>query len=360
MRLLAALVLLLWPALAHAQMQSSIVWDAPATQSFIGAGDIAPYTAFYSLRGYTAAVAATGTQKAVGVRRGSDNATTDIVILPSGNLDVATAAAFTSVDATGTGSISGTTLTFTGGHLGDVVTGAGVTPGTFIHSGSSPTWTINNSQTVGSETLTLTWGLFVNTIYDQTNNLSCGGLTCDMVQASANNQPLLLLTGCGGTGALPCIHGRVFGSHVDAVGSANNFTPNVGAQVSLSLVANRRTSGSSLFTDNGNNRFTVSLSNVWVLVFGGSFTASDEAWHAANGAIAAASIDVTLDGTVTTFTGAPADTSAGPPTMQVSTISGQGAMHAEMGFSDNVVWSAGTRLALCHNMRLYWGTGGSC
>ncbi len=32
----------------------------------------------------------------------------------------------------------------------------------------------------------------------------------------------------------------------------------------------------------------------------------------------------------------------------------------EGGVVDNVTWSSGTRTALCHNMRLYWGTGGTC
>lgn len=61
----------------------------------------------------------------------------------------------TGVDAVGTGSISGTTLTFTGGHLNDFVLGAGVVSGTQISGGSSGAWTVSHSQTISSETITL-------------------------------------------------------------------------------------------------------------------------------------------------------------------------------------------------------------
>ena len=60
------------------------------------------------------------------------------------------------------GAISGTTLTVNSGTaplLGSTITGTGVTTGTIVLSGSGSTYTVNNSQTVASETLTaaLTW-----------------------------------------------------------------------------------------------------------------------------------------------------------------------------------------------------------
>lgn len=70
------------------------------------------------------------------------------------------AIAFT--EPTFTGSISGTTLTVTTPPSGfslsltDVLSGSGVTPGTQITGGSGTTWSVNNSQTVGSETITVT------------------------------------------------------------------------------------------------------------------------------------------------------------------------------------------------------------
>lgn len=66
-----------------------------AVAAYVGPGDIVSgATAWYGLRAYSAAVAATGTQKAVRVRRSSDNAEQDILILTTGALDVASATAF--------------------------------------------------------------------------------------------------------------------------------------------------------------------------------------------------------------------------------------------------------------------------
>jgi Alpha-L-arabinofuranosidase B, catalytic len=62
--------------------------------SYVGPGDIVSgAAAFYGLRAYNAAYA-TGANKAINVRRVSDNTTMDILILANGNLDVATATTF--------------------------------------------------------------------------------------------------------------------------------------------------------------------------------------------------------------------------------------------------------------------------
>jgi hypothetical protein len=63
------------------------------------------------------------------------------------------------IDATFTGSISGTTLTVSSGAgiaAGQMLFGSGVTPLTTIASGGGTTWVVNNSQAVGSETMTTT------------------------------------------------------------------------------------------------------------------------------------------------------------------------------------------------------------
>ena len=66
-----------------------------AYQAYVGPGDIVSgVTAWYGLRAYSAAVAATGTQKAINIRRASDNTTKDILIRKSGNLDTPTASTF--------------------------------------------------------------------------------------------------------------------------------------------------------------------------------------------------------------------------------------------------------------------------
>ena len=59
-------------------------------------------------------------------------------------------------DAGFTGSISGTALTVnsgTGIAVGDYLSGAGVTAGTYFTGGSGTSWTVNHSQTVGSEAM---------------------------------------------------------------------------------------------------------------------------------------------------------------------------------------------------------------
>lgn len=167
--------------------------------SYTGPGDVIGSTVvWFGARGYTGTQVATGTQKAMTVRRALDNATQDILYLTSGALDNASAATFATVDATGTGAITGTTLTFAGGHIGDTVTGGTVLNGTYIVSGSSPTWTVNKSQTVASATLTLTWGLYATRLYNQ----GSGGATNDAVQATNSKQPQLILNAIGSLAAL--------------------------------------------------------------------------------------------------------------------------------------------------------------
>jgi hypothetical protein len=56
-----------------------------------------------------------------------------------------------------TGSISGTTLTYTSGTvplLGMIISGSSIASGTYIVSGTSPTFTVNTSSTAGSTTIT--------------------------------------------------------------------------------------------------------------------------------------------------------------------------------------------------------------
>jgi hypothetical protein len=65
-----------------------------AYNPYVGPGDIVSgATAWYGLRAYNLAYT-TGTNKAINIRRASDNTTMDIVILTSGALDTSTAATF--------------------------------------------------------------------------------------------------------------------------------------------------------------------------------------------------------------------------------------------------------------------------
>jgi hypothetical protein len=73
--------------------------NVPAPVTYTGPGDlVSGATVWYGLRGYNAAYA-TGSNNAVNVRRVSDNATQDIVILSSGALDIASANTFAELGA---------------------------------------------------------------------------------------------------------------------------------------------------------------------------------------------------------------------------------------------------------------------
>lgn len=165
--------------------------------AYVGPGDIVSgATAWYGLRGYSAAFAATGTGKAVNVRRASDNATMDIVILANGNLDITTANTFATVDATASASATAsTTLNLTGvsstPHVGSTITGAGVTQPCYVISVGSftagaGTVVVNQAQTLAAVSISIQYGLFVTEAYDQSGNGN------HATQATAGNQPQLL------------------------------------------------------------------------------------------------------------------------------------------------------------------------
>ena len=89
MRKLLALLLaalLLAPPLAKAQDATVIIPWASAAPTYTGPGDIVSFTAWYGLRAYSAAVAATGTQKAINITRASDSEVCDVLIATSGSL----------------------------------------------------------------------------------------------------------------------------------------------------------------------------------------------------------------------------------------------------------------------------------
>src|ERR1700674_2872132 len=89
MRLLAALLLALWPGLADAAGWLPL----GQTTGYIGPGDaIVGANAWYGLRCYTAIKA--NSSQAINIRRASDNTTRDIGLTGACNLDVATATTF--------------------------------------------------------------------------------------------------------------------------------------------------------------------------------------------------------------------------------------------------------------------------
>lgn len=91
----AAALLLPRPAIIRPARANLVMAPTASAGAYVGAGDIVSgWTAWYGLRAYSAAVAATGTQKAINVRRSSDNTTMDILILTNGKVDTATASTF--------------------------------------------------------------------------------------------------------------------------------------------------------------------------------------------------------------------------------------------------------------------------
>lgn len=254
--------------------------------SYTGPADILTgLTHAYGVQAYGSA-GTTGSVKAINVRRVSDGTNKDIDILTTGLLDIATANTFAGTDASGTGAITGTTLTFTGGHVGDWVTGGTVAAGTIIISGSSPTWTVNISQTVASATLTLQYGLFVTTIYDQVG-------TYNATQSTTSDQPILVPN--GGPNGGPAIWFN---------GSSMTLTASSGNAVATITWVGENT-GSSLgpvFASFGGSSSGYDPTNKAYLDNGSlaTATASDNAWHSIGGVYNGASSIINVDGTNTT------------------------------------------------------------
>lgn len=352
---------------AAAKWQSVAQIKVTGTTDFVGPGDVVSgATAWYGLRGYNAAVASTGTQKAINVRRQSDNATSDILIKTGGELDIAAAATFAGTDATCQGTIASTTMALTGCSstptANDPVSGGGIVQPSYITScgafvAGAGSCTLNATQTVSvAETITMQVALLVTEMYDQSGNSS------HVTQPTAARQPQLLLAGCSSPG-MPCIN----------FVSANNWfltgAVNADAQpFTYSLVIDRTGNlsnfnfiwgggggGSAFFGGNTINTVGVSCNS--------SFTAApatDNAWHAAQAVCNGASSVISVDNVETTVS---------PGTAALATVVTLGAASDNILLFDGMlseagVWPAGfspgNRTSVCHNQFSYWGTVASC
>lgn len=333
--------------------------------TYSGPGDIvASAAAWYGLRAYNAAYATPGTNKSVNLRRASDNATCDFVISATGALGGTAGACaqggglslagFATTDATGTGAITGTTLTFTGGHVGDTVTGGTTANPTYIVSGASPTWTVNTSQTVASATLTLTYGLYVAEVYDQSGN------THHATQATSASQPQLLPTCISG---LPCVSNLSASSQTlssTIPTQAQPFTlytvvDRIGSTSAFNEVISSDSAGTSIGMPNSANTVYMAAGTVR------SVAGNDNSWHVIQGIFNGASSTFNVDNSATS-----------PGTPGVNNIStalvlnaGNSGGNALQGY--DVEWgywastfSSGNQTSICHNAFVYWGTGTSC
>lgn len=376
MRFLAALLLALvsTPALAADTGMLLAGVSRPSASAYTGPGDIVSgATAFYGLRAYSAAVAATGTQKAVNVRRASDNATQDILILTNGNLDVASAATFAGTDATATCSTAGssTTLACTGAsstpHTNDPISGVGITQPTYLVScgaftAGAGSCTMNVAQNIGvAETVTFQVALFATKIYDQSNAVACSGaVACDMPQSTAGLQPFMLINCISN---LPCLSSlgatRYFPPATLAV---VNSAPITFAGVSIRDVVVSYATIIGQYNGSGGGLGYSPSSNTAIISSGGILpgVASDGIWHSLQGVSSGASSILTVDGTDTPGTTAPFVASAFLQVLADNTSSDilNGRL-SEVG-----LWrqgfSSGNRTSMCHNQFTYWGTATSC
>lgn len=343
------------PALAawHSVLQVSVGGSA-----FTGAGDIVSgATAWYGFRGYSAAVAATGTQKAINVRRQSDNTTSDILILTNGNLDTTTANSFAGTDATCTGTIASTTMALTSCSstptANDPVSGAGIVQPAFIVScgtftAGAGSCTLNATQTVGvAETITMAVALFVTKWYDQTGNGH------DLSQATAGNQPPYVPACLNG---LPCLTSTA--ATITLLGA--NLTPATGV-VSLTGVGQVAVgSSTAIFKENGggSNRILVATSTTTQVgggssgIINGAATAAN-LWHAIAGVINGASPNSLLgtDGTIVTGSTVGSTTAGAPGVVGAASIT---ANFLEFGIWDNIAFTSGNVTSMSSNQHSYW------
>lgn len=281
----------------------------PVAAGYTGPGDYANFTAWWGLRAYDAAKAAAEVN-ALDLRRVSDNATCTVKVATDGTLDL--------------------------------------TVGTVCNGGTQTV-----TAWIGASTAR------VSKIYDQVAGNACGGASCDLVQATAGNQPQLVLTGGGGSGTRPYLE-----TTTDAMRllSANNYTPNASADRSLAVMANRAVGQRVTFLVAMTTAVSINASlNAETWASSVIHAATDATWHvgiaAKNSNVADGSV-MAVDGAETAGT-SNTDVTVSAPHIMDAVFDGT-TRFGEGGFQDNSVWSAGIRTNLCHNMRVYWGTGGSC
>lgn len=359
-----------WSTFAPLLALASPSWAAPhplllgignngvVASAYVGPGDIVSgATAWYGLRAYNAAYA-TGSNKAINVRRASDNTTQDILILSNGNLDIASANTFAGTDATASCTSSGTTMACTGAsstpHVGSTITdGGNVTQpcyatavGTF--TGGAGNVTTNGCGTVGvAQSTTFQYGLYVTEVYDQSGN------ALHQTQATAANQPQLFPL-CS---TLPCM----YFSGAKSFAYSSTFT-SLNQPYSTSDVATFTGSGNKDIIQFVNSTVGYGTSANHVFIFAGSArtaSATDNSSHAVQSIFNGASSVISVDNTETTIS--PGSNTTGANSLKIGT----GNDGTFLGYIwEAGVWpsaiSAGNRTSMCHNQFVYWGTSTSC
>lgn len=371
MRWLFLLAGILLAPLAHAQTGLTLMGAGGAASgttcvsSFTGPGNIVSgATNFYSVaRGYNNAYACPGTGKAMTVRAvgGTNNGlSTDIVILNGGDIDVASANAWATTDATCTGTISGTTLSCTGAsstpHAGSTVDGVGVNQPVNISScgtftGGTGTCTLSVASTVGTpETITMRYPLFVSKLYDQSGN------AVDLAQSNTALQPQWFPV-CNN--AKPCVYFSAGPTLVAASGAS------VPQPYSFSVEAYIITNNAAVII--GSATATVNSSGTagqWQLfqASGVNFSAADSAWHSTQGVFNGASSHAYVDGVSTNSlspgTGASNTLlSVGAYTNGLSAMNGLWAEGGQwaVGFTGTTNGNTAQTGLVCQNQQAYYG-----
>ena len=345
-----------------------------AVSSYTGPGDVVSTAKFWiGVRAYNAAYAASA-GKAANLRRASDNTACDFNVATSGALGVSASGcsagaglsltSFATTDATctsGTAAAS-TTLTLSGcsstPHVGSSVAGSGfsqpvsvVSVGTFT-SGAG-TVTLNLPQTVSAVATTLTYGLFITEMYDQTGN------GVNAIESTTALQPLLAPVCLNGR---PCIDGSDGGVCLAATIVAIN------QPVTISAVAERVANFTSyaVIALGGFGTYFDATANQVVQYYGAAATAT-----ATDGV--AHTFEFSSNGTATSFimvdgSSTPGNPSTGsfPSASTIYFIGDNASCNStyKMTMTEVGAWasafSSTQATNMCHNQRLYWGTGGSC
>ena len=351
---------------AQGQMIADIVNQGPPPATYTGPGDIvASATAWYGLRAYSAAVAATGaSQHVVDLRRASDNATctANLDASSTGTLDLtvgtpcsgSTVTAWTNNASSCTGAIASTTLTVsscTAGNLavGLLIADANITAGTVITalgtgSGGAGTYTVSPSQTAASAVFTSPAWAYVSKAYDQSGGNACSAAPCNATQATAADQPLLLLN-CNGS--LPCISAAT----TQWLGTAVT-PPTVSSPGSMSGVAYGR---GGYLAGAGNTFLAIQFSSTQVSAGRApniSVNVTNNVLHALNlaGSTTTSAELFNVDGATTTGTGTFTSSNT------YGWMSGTGSVFStllgitmEAGFWGGTLFTSGNLSSLCHN-----------
>jgi hypothetical protein len=211
--------------------------------------------------------------------------------------------------------------------------------------------TINSGTCPGTNCTIKIW-------YDQTAGNACTAASCDVSRTTVANRPTLEANILNTT--LPAAH-FVSASSQNMVG-ANVLT--VAQPLTLSVVAEHPSGTASLvgvFTDGNNNGFFFSSTTGAVVLFAGApsanVTAADNAFHTFESLLSSTSSSIFMDGT--------ANTGLNPGTGGFGAIVNIGTTgFLPAGYvTEAIIWSGdqtASQTSLCHNQRLYFGTGGSC